>query len=98
VETRLGTLEYEWGYPTAETTRKLFDEIDFQRAVQAYMWAYPVVSFESVQTAAKRDIGTDLNELAIADNFLDPRSVWFTANDTTATRWQPSTSPRPGRS
>jgi hypothetical protein len=83
VETRLGTLEYEWGYPTAETTRKLFDEIDFQRAVQAYMWAYPVVSFESIQTAAKRDIGTDLNELAIADNFLDPRSVWFTANDTT---------------
>ena len=35
IETRLGTLDYESGYPTAETTRKLFDEIDFQRAVQA---------------------------------------------------------------
>jgi hypothetical protein len=83
VETRIGTLEYESGYPTAETTRKLFDEIDFQRAVQAYMWAYPAVSFESIQIATKRDLGLDINEFGIYDNFVDPTSVWLTANDTT---------------
>jgi hypothetical protein len=83
VETRLGTLDYESGYPTAETTRKLFDEIDFQRAVQAYLWAYPAVSFESILIASKRVFGVDYNDLAIADNFLGPESVWFTANDTT---------------
>jgi hypothetical protein len=43
-ETRLGTLNFEKGFPTEETTRKLFDEMDYQRAVQAYLWAYPVVS------------------------------------------------------
>jgi hypothetical protein len=37
VETRLGTLRYELGYPTPETTRKLYDEMDFQRAVQTYL-------------------------------------------------------------
>jgi hypothetical protein len=83
VETRLGTLEYESSYPTAETTRKLYDEMDFQRAVQAYMWAYPAVSFESIQIATKQVFGTDFNDLGIADNFVDPKSTWLTANDTT---------------
>jgi hypothetical protein len=83
VETRLGTLEYESGYPTADTTRKLYDEMDFHRAVQAFLWAYPAVSFESIQIACKRVFGTDFNDLGIADNFVDPTSIWLTANDTT---------------
>jgi hypothetical protein len=37
VETRLGTLSCEKGYPTPETARKLYDEMDFQRAVQAFL-------------------------------------------------------------
>jgi hypothetical protein len=48
-ETRLGKLNFENGFPTAETTQKLFDEMDYQRAVQAYLWAYPAVSFESIR-------------------------------------------------
>jgi hypothetical protein len=83
VETRLGTLEYESGYPTGKTTQMLFDEIDFQRAVQAYLWAYPAVSFESIQIASKETFGTDFNDLGIADDFVDPKSIWLTANDTT---------------
>jgi len=83
VVTRLGALQFELGCPTPETTQKLFDEMDFQRAVQAYLWAYPAVSFESIRATAKRDLGMDYNDLGIADNFVDPRSVWLTANDTT---------------
>ena len=75
--------EYELGFPTPETSRKLFDEMDFQRAVQAYLWGYPAVSFESIRLTAKRDLGMDYNDLGIADNFVDPKSVWLTANDTT---------------
>ncbi len=83
VKTRLGTLSFERGFPTEETTRKLFDEMDYQRAVQAYLWAYPAVSFEAIRIGLKRDIGIDLNDFAIADNYLDARGVWLTANDTT---------------
>ena len=36
VKTRIGTLNFERGYPTAETAQKLYDEMDFQRAVQAF--------------------------------------------------------------
>ena len=80
---RVGALRYELGFPTPETTQKLFDEMDFQRAVQAYLWGYPAVSFESIRLTAKQDLGMDYNDLGIADNFVDPKSVWLTANDTT---------------
>ena len=83
VDTRIGKLGHELGFPTPETSRKLFDEMDFQRAVQAYLWGYPAVSFESIRVTAKRDLGMDYNDLGIADNFVDPKSVWLTANDTT---------------
>jgi len=49
VQTHIGTLEYEIGdqfngYPTKETINKLFYEMDFQRATQAYMWSLPMVA------------------------------------------------------
>jgi hypothetical protein len=37
--TRIGDLVYEAGFPTRETVRKLYDELDFQRAVLAYQYA-----------------------------------------------------------
>ncbi|CCV14361.1 DUF1254 domain-containing protein [Mesorhizobium sp. STM 4661] len=83
VETRIGTLKFEHGYPTEETSRKLYDELDFQRAVQAFLWSFPAVSFESIRVGVKRDLGADLNDLVIADNFSDTKGVWLTANDTT---------------
>ena len=83
VQTRLGALNFERGYPTAETTRKLFDEIDYQRAVQAYLWAYPAVSFESIRVATERDFNGGLNAMFIADKFADAQSIFLTANDTT---------------
>src|SRR6187431_1057622 len=69
VKTRIGTMSFERGFPTEETAQKLFDEMDYQRAVQAYLWAYPAVSFESIRIATNRDLGADLNDLIIADNY-----------------------------
>jgi hypothetical protein len=43
LETRIGPLDVKNGYPTDATVAKLFDEMDFQRAVQAYLWALPYV-------------------------------------------------------
>jgi hypothetical protein len=82
-DTRLGQLNFERGYPTEETTRKVFDEMDYQRAVQAYLWAYPAVSFESIRIGVKRDLGLNYNEFTIADKLADAKSVWLTANDST---------------
>jgi hypothetical protein len=57
--------------------------MDYQRAVQAYLWALPVVSFAFIRVAAKQDLGVDDNDLALADHFVDTKGIWLTANDTT---------------
>ena len=44
VETRLGTLNFFDGFPDKATAEKLFDNLDFQRAVQAYLLAIPAAS------------------------------------------------------
>src|SRR6476619_7354046 len=53
VDSRIGKLElthdFANGYPTKETVEKLYDERDFQRACQAYLWAIPAVSFAQWQ-------------------------------------------------
>src|SRR5664279_5405944 len=49
-ETRLGTLHFTDGYPDDATAQKLLDNLDFQRAVQAYLLAIPAVN-----QAANRD-------------------------------------------
>ena len=75
VQTLIGVMNFERGYPTAETARKLFDELDYQRAVQAYLWGYPAVSFESIRIATKRDFNGELNDMFIADKFADAQSL-----------------------
>lgn len=53
INTRIGTLSFTHdfanGYPTKETVEKLFDERDFQRATQLYLWALPMVSLGEVE-------------------------------------------------
>lgn len=49
LDTRIGKLTFENNYlvglPTEQTSNKIFDEIDFQRACQAYIWSIPLTSF-----------------------------------------------------
>lgn len=50
VSTRIGELSFTkggfaGGYPTLETIDKLRDELDFQKATQAYIWAVPLISY-----------------------------------------------------
>lgn len=51
IEPRIGRLEFTHdfanGYPSDATIEKLYDERDFQRACQAYLWSLPAVSFAS---------------------------------------------------
>jgi len=44
VQTRIGALPLDHTLPTAESRQKLYDELDFQRAVQAVIWAEPAVN------------------------------------------------------
>jgi len=49
LETKMGVLDFESGYPSDITVKKLYDEMDYQRATQAYLWALPIVAFAEWQ-------------------------------------------------
>jgi hypothetical protein len=50
VESRLGRLDLENGYPSAATIEQVFDDVDFQRACQAYLWALPLMAMQQWQS------------------------------------------------
>ena len=43
VETRLGTLNFKDGVPDPATTQKLYDELDYIQAVNAFISGYPLM-------------------------------------------------------
>jgi hypothetical protein len=49
VASRLGSLELQTGYPTDATVAKVFDDINFQRGCQAYLWALPIMAMQQWQ-------------------------------------------------
>jgi hypothetical protein len=53
----LDDLKYEGGYPTVETIQRLYDQLDLQRAAQAYLDFMPAMSMQAVLDAHPRDYG-----------------------------------------
>ena len=82
VETRLGTLNFFDGFPDKGSAEKLFDNLDFQRAVQAYLLALPPVN-QAANRDAIRDLGPVNQTIPIFEQLVDSRSIFLTANDNT---------------
>ncbi|MEE4218190.1 MAG: DUF1254 domain-containing protein [Xanthomonadales bacterium] len=82
IDSRLGALEYEAGYPTTGTVNTLYDELDFQRAVQAYLWALPMASYGAM-AEAQWALGADSHTVIVADKLAEPRQLALTANQDT---------------
>src|SRR5262245_6910705 len=82
VDTRIGKLELEAGYPSKETAEKLFDEMDFQRATQAYIWALPAVGFQGLHRAHLDTFGAKDGEVVLYQDLKDKAGM-LTPNLTT---------------
>lgn len=86
VETQLGTLNFFGGFPDQASVDKLYDNLDFQRAVQAYLLALPVVN-----QVGNRDgilqVGPANTTVPIWENLVDSRTIELTANDNTPYTW-----------
>ncbi len=82
VETRIGELEFDLGFPTVETIEKLYDEMDFQRAVQAYLWGLPMVEMAEWQKAQADIFGAGPNDFVTYLDFTQKLGI-LTANATT---------------
>jgi len=82
VETRIGTLKFFDGFPDKATVEKVYDNLDFQRGLQAYLAALPAVSIEGFR-ASYAGIGPVNQTVLISEQLLDAKSLFLTANTTT---------------
>jgi hypothetical protein len=105
IDTRIGKLSFEGGYPSGKTVDKLYDELDFQRAVQAYLWAIPLMGFAQWQAEQENVFGAKDGDVVYYISYRDKLGL-LTANATTPyfltcpgpVRWSSITltAPRPG--
>jgi hypothetical protein len=86
IETRIGKLEFTHdfanGYPTDATIDKLYDERDFQRACQAYLWALPAAAFKAWQRGITQQLGARNGQIVAILSYEARRGI-LTANATT---------------
>jgi hypothetical protein len=78
VDTRVGKLDFEHGVPTKATVENLYDQMDYQRACQLYLWALPIVGFANLQSILEGTTGAMPGDLTF---YLgDEQSVFLTPN------------------
>lgn len=82
VESRLGKIELMNGYPTDATAKKMYDDIDFQRACQAYLWALPLMGMAQWQAEQLNKFGAGNLDFVDYLTFTDKLGL-LTANATT---------------
>lgn len=85
IETSYGTLEFKGGaFPTKASVGKIYDEIDLQRATQAYMDFFPALSLYSIIKSQIRDFGFETSsDLGVMANFMKPSENYLTGNNIT---------------
>jgi hypothetical protein len=82
IETRAGRIELQAGYPSKASVEKLFDEMDFQRATQAFIWALPAVGFHGLHLAHRNTFGARDGEVVLYQSLADKAGM-LTPNLTT---------------
>ncbi len=86
VDTRFGSLRFLGGVPDQASTDRIYDNLDFQRALQAYLLALPVVN-QMANRAAILSLGPANTTVPIWEQMVDSRTVELTANDNTPYTW-----------
>jgi len=80
LETSIGNLYLSDGVPKADTTEKIYDNLDRSRALQAYLLAIPIVNQASMRETLRK-FGPDNQTDVIWETLVDSQTVELTAND-----------------
>jgi hypothetical protein len=79
LQTRLGPLEFKDGAPSKETVEKVYNNLDFMHATEAFL-----NSFRGASLIAARkgliDVGVEDNSTIIFSELMDSKSLFLTAN------------------
>jgi hypothetical protein len=78
-QTRIGPLEFKDGAPTVETASKVYDTLDFTRALNVYNNSFRGASALAI-VKGFGSIGVKPGEIAIFSELMDSNSLFLTAN------------------
>jgi len=79
VESRLGTLEFKDGAPSAATLEKIYDHIDFTHAYEAFVNTFQGVNMAAIHEGFQ-SVGVKDNEIMVFSKLMDAKSLFLTAN------------------
>ena len=79
IETRIGTLTFKDGVPTAETAQTVFDTMDFTNALNVYNNSFRGASALAIAKGME-SIGAADNDVIIFPELMDSSSLFLTAN------------------
>jgi hypothetical protein len=83
IETPLGEIELVNNYFDDDASQRLYDELDYQRAAQCYIWSTPLVSMTTWRDRQGKSYGSDgANDFAVLRSLREKRGI-VTANLTT---------------
>ncbi|QDS89175.1 hypothetical protein EC9_33720 [Rosistilla ulvae] len=83
VETSIGTLKFDDGIPDAETTQKLYDNLDTLRAVETFLNFIPATSIEGLRLGQIARGATECNQVLLFQDLLDSNPLFLTGNTDT---------------
>jgi hypothetical protein len=83
VETRIGTLKFFDGFPTKETSQKVYDNLDFIRGVETFLTFVPAASIEGLHRGFIELGVTSSRDLIIMDQLMDSNPLFLTGNGDT---------------
>ncbi len=79
LETSIGTLTSFDGVPDVETTQKVFDNLDIQRATQAFLDCIPIASMYGLEHGYRK-FGPPNTTVLLFEDLMDSKSLWLTPN------------------
>lgn len=83
VETRLGTLKFVDGRPSAETVEMMYDQLDFNRGVEAFLNGIPATSVEGLRLGMVELGAENSNQVMIMEDLMDSNPLFLTGNTDT---------------
>lgn len=88
LNTRLGTLNLFDGVPDKETAQIVYDNLDFQRGVQAYLDSIQIASMYGMRKGIL-EFGPANTTALLFENLMDSKALWLTPNTTSVymTSW-----------
>ena len=96
MQTRIGTLKFSDGLPDADTVKKVYDNLDFVRGVEAFLLGIPAANVQGLRRGYVEGGFPPNQGFGISEGLADARSLFLTPNTVVVYTWGTSTS-RTGR-